>query len=559
MTNSTSSSSIDITLTQEFTVFSLSSNNVGTSSPPSIRTCDTGERLLAQTINQTLTKEVSVPESVGDCRADMTESQCANATNYILSKTAIVTESIESGSIYTQSEQSTDSCVDEKVLREAVTDSCARNNSLGTKNHALNAKKDEGLSLFASDLMPETSSSALNTSPSHRNTHSTTCSPQSRRNSKPIAVKPHGIDRFIDNFASTFKRNFNDTLSTNWFNKMMTPPQKTDDDIRRSRVKQEERVSDQIRNWEVLIPDLIEKRDTRDVIEMVYRGVPSSIRGKVWKVGVGNYLQITPELYKVFRNHSQTRVAALHAEKDSKNSYPNEAKISAEKFVKPVGRERTLTQIPLDLNRTFPVLDFFRTGGPYHESLRRLLETFVCYRPDVGYVQGMSFLACMLLLNMEEDDAFICFVNMMNRPLLSSFYQMEPAKSQPYIDAFAHTFKRQLPELYSHMHRLQISHHMFIHEWLLTCFSKSCPIDTAMRLWDGLIIYGDVFIIKSAIGILSLFRKQLLAADFDDVALFMTKLPQDMDPDELMRHIRRVDLTHGRLSSLLYTFHVPAK
>jgi hypothetical protein len=42
--------------------------------------------------------------------------------------------------------------------------------------------------------------------------------------------------------------------------------------------------------------------------------------------------------------------------------------------------------IELDLGRTFPALDFFRKSGPYHESLRNVLETYVMYRPDVGYV-----------------------------------------------------------------------------------------------------------------------------------------------------------------------------
>ena len=48
--------------------------------------------------------------------------------------------------------------------------------------------------------------------------------------------------------------------------------------------------------------------------------------------------------------------------------------------------------------------------------LHSLLGAYATYRPDVGYVQGMSFLAAFLLLNMDVADAFISFANLLNRP-----------------------------------------------------------------------------------------------------------------------------------------------
>jgi len=55
--------------------------------------------------------------------------------------------------------------------------------------------------------------------------------------------------------------------------------------------------------------------------------------------------------------------------------------------------------IPLDLPRTFPALAFFQPGGPWHDHLRQVLEAYACYRPDIGYVQGMSYIAAVLLIN----------------------------------------------------------------------------------------------------------------------------------------------------------------
>ena len=51
----------------------------------------------------------------------------------------------------------------------------------------------------------------------------------------------------------------------------------------------------------------------------------------------------------------------------------------------------------MDIPRTFPDLAFFTPGGGLDEELRKVLEAYVCYRPDVGYVQGMSFLGAVLV------------------------------------------------------------------------------------------------------------------------------------------------------------------
>ena len=40
-------------------------------------------------------------------------------------------------------------------------------------------------------------------------------------------------------------------------------------------------------------------------------------------------------------------------------------------------------------------------------------------------VQGMSFIAAVLLLNMEAADAFICFANLLNRPCQLAFFRVD--------------------------------------------------------------------------------------------------------------------------------------
>lgn len=67
-------------------------------------------------------------------------------------------------------------------------------------------------------------------------------------------------------------------------------------------------------------------------------------------------------------------------------------------------------------------------GGPYYDVLHSLLGAYVCYQPEIGYVQGMSFIAAVLLLNMEEIDAFVCFANLLNKPCHKAFYSLDVRK-----------------------------------------------------------------------------------------------------------------------------------
>lgn len=57
------------------------------------------------------------------------------------------------------------------------------------------------------------------------------------------------------------------------------------------------------------------------------------------------------------------------------------------------------------------------------DSLMNLVLSFLVYRPDVGYVKNMSFLAGTLLAYCEEASAFICFANFVHQPLFIKLFR----------------------------------------------------------------------------------------------------------------------------------------
>ena len=112
-----------------------------------------------------------------------------------------------------------------------------------------------------------------------------------------------------------------------------------------------------------------------------------------------------------------------------------------------------------------------KQGGPYHQTLHDILGAYACYRPDVGYVQGMSFLAGVLLLNMEAGDAFVCLANLLNRSSYLAFFRVDHDLMRPYFNTFKSLLQESLPRLSAHFTQLEFSPEYYLIEWsvLLMC------------------------------------------------------------------------------------------
>ncbi|KAF0990552.1 hypothetical protein HZS_5965 [Henneguya salminicola] len=121
--------------------------------------------------------------------------------------------------------------------------------------------------------------------------------------------------------------------------------------------------------------------------------------------------------------------------------------------------------VDLDVNRTYPQLNIFQTNGPLYADLRRVLVAYCCFRRDIGYVQGMSFIVGLLLLNMEAVDAFTVFCNLMNNPFRIALFTLREDVLQKLFDEFMILLKNELPKIYTHFENMQISCGIFLIDW----------------------------------------------------------------------------------------------
>eukprot|EP01132_Coremiostelium_polycephalum_P002162 gene2162-2661_t len=272
----------------------------------------------------------------------------------------------------------------------------------------------------------------------------------------------------------------------------------TDKEIKRKEKlikEREKKLEESVKIWnDDIIPNWSQRKNSKKVRDLIALGIPSLVRTKVWTLLIGNDLNITPELFSIFGARAE------RAKHKSENSS--------------LGREGSVSLIHLDLPRTFPMLSIFQTDGPCHQSLANVLEAYVCYRPDVGYVQGMSYLAAIFLLILSEFDSFM----------------------QVYMKAMDSLMQIHLPKVQKHLKELGIQPDIFMIDWVLTIFSKALPLDIASHIWDNVFLDGEIVIFQTALGILKMYSKELESADFDVCMTLLTHLPPDIDHDDLFQN-----------------------
>ncbi|XP_077206420.1 TBC1 domain family member 12 isoform X3 [Paroedura picta] len=308
--------------------------------------------------------------------------------------------------------------------------------------------------------------------------------------------------------------------------------------IMKERFKQEENIASAMVIWiNEILPNWESMRSTRRVRELWWQGLPPSVRGKVWSLAVGNELNITPELYEIFLSRAKERWKSFGetgAENDTEDA-----------GVSVADREASLELIKLDISRTFPSLYIFQKGGPYHDLLHSVLGAYTCYRPDVGYVQGMSFIAAVLILNLEEADAFIAFANLLNKPCQLAFFRVDHSMMLKYFAAFEVFFEENLPKLFHHFKTYNLTPDIYLIDWIFTLYSKSLPLDLACRVWDVFCRDGEEFLFRTGLGILRLYEDILLQMDFIHIAQFLTKLPEDITSEKLFTCIASIQMQNS--------------
>ena len=270
-----------------------------------------------------------------------------------------------------------------------------------------------------------------------------------------------------------------------------------------------------------IIPKWTEKKKDKKIKEYFYMGLPDNVRGKVWILCLGNRFSITKEYYEIQVKNSKEILEKYKINKKNENTINDTNTISNENEIKDVGvikdKEKSINIIDLDIERTFPYLGIFKGDSPMAQDLREILRVFVISRPDIGYIQGLSFIAGILLLNMDKFKAFISLMNLILNPIMLPFYKMDNESIQQRLKLFKQVFYYNLPELCEHFDELGLLPENYFLSWNMTLFTRDVNLELAKRIWDVFMIEGIKAIYSAAIVFLSHFENKLINMDFVEI------------------------------------------
>ncbi|NXI57598.1 TBCD1 protein, partial [Chloroceryle aenea] len=228
------------------------------------------------------------------------------------------------------------------------------------------------------------------------------------------------------------------------------------------------------------------KFDVEKIHSAVGKGVPRHHRGEIWKFLAEQY-------------HLKHQFLSKQPPKDTP--------------YKELLKQLTSQQhaILIDLGRTFPTHPYFSAQlGAGQLSLYNILKAYSLLDQEVGYCQGLSFVAGVLLLHMSEEDAFKMLKFLMFDMGLRKQYRpdMTILQIQMYqLSRLLHDYHR---DLYNHLEEHEIGPSLYAAPWFLTMFASQFPLGFVARVFDMLFLQGSEAIFKVALSLLGSHKPLIL-------------------------------------------------
>lgn len=184
-----------------------------------------------------------------------------------------------------------------------------------------------------------------------------------------------------------------------------------------------------------------------------------------------------------------------------------------------------LQLIEKDIDRTFPFHPFF-TDPNHILSLGEALKHFVQMNPDLGYCQGMNYLAGILFItsNGNSLETSIMMNNLIQKLHGKGLFEPGFGKVLELSQAFSKAFKEKIPSLYSHFVNIELDENLWLTKWFMTMFSYSFKYSIVVRLWDVILATNLDFMVNLAISILQSLRKIVEGKDLPEMLQFLCEL-----------------------------------
>eukprot|EP00347_Sterkiella_histriomuscorum_P000255 403376585 len=216
----------------------------------------------------------------------------------------------------------------------------------------------------------------------------------------------------------------------------------------------------------------------------------------------------------------------LNLEDENQNVYQHLQQIikieSEDKSIPETSRKlssKVIEEVSKDLKRTHTSALMKTEVG--WEQLRRVLLAIGYVVPEVGYCQGMNFIASVLITVLEnEEQAFWAFLEMLiTRDMKTLFL---PGVPELHLKNFqmAQLIKFHMPKLFSHLRQIQMTTDYFTSKWIMTLFACFLPYEVLPHIFDMFLMDGWTAVFRIGIALLKEMEPLLMQMDMVDMCTY---------------------------------------
>eukprot|EP01029_Cantina_marsupialis_P017940 TRINITY_DN405_c0_g4_i1.p1 TRINITY_DN405_c0_g4~~TRINITY_DN405_c0_g4_i1.p1 ORF type:complete len:1464 (-),score=422.80 TRINITY_DN405_c0_g4_i1:523-4914(-) len=213
--------------------------------------------------------------------------------------------------------------------------------------------------------------------------------------------------------------------------------------------------------------------------------------------------------------------------------------------------------IAKDIGRTFTL--FMKHPGCIADSMKeeklreshlfRVLKAYSLYNRQVGYRQGMNFIAGVIILQLGDPAlSFAVLLTFLDEKMDVLFDPKKPFLKK-YVDKFNLIVRRHIPRVHQHLAKENLDLTYVCLEWFTTVFSCSLNLPSVLWLFDMLLAGMPELMFRAGLAVLTTLENQILRLNFTELMIHIKEFLFEIPHRKLVGALRACESTTSELDN----------
>lgn len=178
-------------------------------------------------------------------------------------------------------------------------------------------------------------------------------------------------------------------------------------------------------------------------------------------------------------------------------------------------------------------------------TLFNVLKVLAIFNHETDYVQGMNYIVAVLLMYMDEENAFWSMVSILRQKRLNHIRFFLPGMpglwESFYI--FLRLLEQVVPKVSKHFKETNLDASMYASQWFMTIFSIGPNYECTVRIYDAYITEGVKILYRLALYILKANEEAIVKGGIEEFFAIIRIFLKNIDEHELMDKACEIKIT----------------